>query len=56
MFFWNRSINKLAKEDSIESKQSHSLPKNSNQNPKEFKTSQNQNFLGAVRDGGIWLS
>ena len=56
MLFWNRSRDKETMEDSFESKQPHIFSENSNHNQKQVRLSQTQHFLGAIRDGGIWLS
>tara|TARA_B100000700_G_scaffold140329_1_gene156351 strand:- start:324 stop:494 length:171 start_codon:yes stop_codon:yes gene_type:complete len=56
MSFWDRSRAKTSIEASINQEDMNLDPKRQNGKGNDFKSSQNQHFLGAIKDGGVWLS
>tara|TARA_Y100001968_G_C18951444_1_gene523418 strand:+ start:257 stop:427 length:171 start_codon:yes stop_codon:yes gene_type:complete len=56
MSFWDRSKNKISIEASIKQEDITLVPNRSNDRGNDLKNSQDQHFLGAIKDGGVWLS
>ena len=56
MSFWDRSRTKISIEASIKHEDITFTPKRLNGKDNDLKNSQNQHFLGAIKDGGVWLS
>ena len=56
MSFWDRSRAKPSNQASIKQEDINLAPKRPNGKDNDLKSSQNQHFLGAMKDGGVWLS